>query len=105
MITDALFSGGLEDLSDLPKSKEEKEHKWRKHNAIESGFYLLSGTYYTNQFNLDIALVHCEEDKVFIHSRHKGFKLSAMIYVNFLGPFENSEEVQDAKTRIKRNNS
>ena len=106
MITDALFSGGLENLSDFPKEERKLNAEKRTCKKVtESGFYIINGSHYAYNFNNAIALVDVPKNKVYMHSQHCGYSLRAMFKAKFLGPFNSKEELQDARGELEGHNN
>lgn len=57
------------------------------------------------KFKCTIVLVDIEENKVYLASWHHGFQLDKMFHAEFLGPFVDKEDLQNAREReIKKHN-
>lgn len=79
--------------------------KWTNHKLKYSGLYLVRGRHRYMKFNCTIMLVSIEDSKVYLNSWHKGFNLDKMFHAEFLGPFDEKEDMVNAREReSKRHN-
>ena len=81
--------------------KEKSSVEERTNLTIKkSGIYLIKGVHWFYKLNYKIALVNIVENRVYLHSTHKGFLLHTMNDVKFIGPFWEKKDLINIREKL-----